>query len=147
MSRRCRTDRTTGKSRTRNATEFHLCVEIHSEIRILDIRAKKDLRTEIPAEIAPLQDNHVHLRDHHLNLHHLDAHQSQLEVLDTIAVARLHGVNVRREDSALRILRDAEPGAGAEPITGQPREHFGLTLAGIRAETCLTCQNHRRHHR
>ena len=52
-------------------------------------------------------------------------------------------MNVRREDSALRILRDAEPGAGAEPITGQPREHFGLTLAGIRAETCLTCQNHR----
>ena len=70
MSHTCRTDRTTRKSRRKSATEFHLCVEIHSEIRKPDNKAEKDLRAEIPAEIAPLQDNDVLLRDHQHVLQH-----------------------------------------------------------------------------
>ena len=129
------------EGKTRQSSTF---ASRHSEIRILDIRAEKDLRAEIPAEIAPLPDNHVLHRDHHLGfLHLIDVHQNQLEALDTVAVARLPGVNVRREDSARRLLQDTEP--GVEPIAGQLRELFGQILAGNRAETCLMCLNHRHH--
>ena len=44
------------EGKTRQSSTF---ASRHSEIWILDIRAEKDLRAEIPAEIAPLPDNHL----------------------------------------------------------------------------------------